>query len=281
VQESERVRVETIRTPVGTLTGRRERPHRLESWFWREHLVKTIDDLDVLEYMVTHRTLVPTYPKVQAVLDELGGFGFIDLVLPRSPMPKLLIDWAGIEGGILMLLDHRDRCEAFFETVAAADDEAFRIIGGAPGHVAIFGDNVDEVIVSPPMFRRYSLPYYQRRCEQLHAAGKLVACHMDGRLHGLLPMIRDSGLDILDGLTPAPMNDWELSECLAALAPNQRLWCGVPCTLFCDATSTEDILSFGRRILATFGDRVVLNVGDQVPPNADIEKVASLAAVCG
>ena len=104
---------------------------------------------------------------------------------------------------------------------------------------------------------------------------------MDGRLAGLLPMVRDTGLDILDGLTPAPMNDWELSQCLAALGPNQRLWCGVPCTLFCDGTAAGAIQAFGRRILDAFGPRVVLNVGDQVPPNADIDNVAALDAACG
>lgn len=265
-----------IRTPIGELTGLRERPHRHESWFWREHLVKSPEDFAVLEYMHSHRRLEATPGNVSGMLDEMGEWGFVDLVLPRSPMPKLLIDWAGIEDGILMLHDAPDRCEALFEAVAAADDEAFDLIANLPGSVCIFGDNVDEVIVSPPMYRRWSLPYYQRRCEQLHAAGKLVACHMDGRLSGLLPMVADTGLDILDGLTPAPMNDWSLQQCLSALAPTQRLWCGVPCTLFCDGTDTETIQAFGRRILDTFGDRVVLNVGDQVPPNADIEKVAAL-----
>lgn len=45
--------------------------------------------------------------------------------------------------------------------------------------------------------------------------------------------------------------------------------------------TTEDILGFGRRILDTLGDRVVPNVGDQAPPDADVEKVAALASVCG
>jgi hypothetical protein len=278
--QSELLQTHRIRTPAGELVGRRERPHRHESWFWREHLVKTHDDLAVIEHIYQHRKLVAKPAAVQAVLDELGGFGFVDLVLPRSPLPRLLIDLAGIEGGILLLLDDADRCGAFFDVVAAGDDVAFELIGELPGGVCIFGDNVDEVIVSPPLYRKYSLPYYQRRCEQLHAAGKLAACHMDGRLRGLLPMVADTGLDILDGLTPAPMNDWTLEEALAAMAPGQRLWCGVPCSCFCDGTATADqIRAFGQRILDAFGPRVVLNVGDQVPPDADIELVAELGAI--
>ncbi|MCG3179837.1 MAG: hypothetical protein BIFFINMI_02183 [Phycisphaerae bacterium] len=280
VRSGELAQTHTIRTPVGTLTGRRDRPHRHESWFWREHLVKTHADLAAIEYMVSHRTLTPTPAKVQGVLDELGGCGFVDLVLPRSPMPRLLIDWAGIETGLLLMHDDPGRCQAFFDCVAEADDAAFELIAKLPGSVCIFGDNVDEVIVSPPMYRRWSLPYYRRRSAQLHAAGKLVACHMDGRLRGLLPMVADTGLDILDGLTPAPMNDWQLDDALRAMAPSQRLWCGVPCSLFCDGTAgAEQIRAFGRRILDTFGPRVVLNVGDQVPPNADIDLVAALGEV--
>jgi len=271
--------VQTITTPVGTLRSRRRRLMDDESPFRVEHPVKTIEDLRVVEYMLTHRRIEPTYDRVEQALAELGDIGFVDLVLPRSPLPLLLIDLAGIETGVYLLMDHTAACERLFELVAAADDEIFKIMAGAPGTVCIFGDNVDEVIVPPEWFRRYSLPYYQRRCEQLHRGSKLVSVHMDGRLRGLLPMVKDTGIDILDGTTPAPMNDFTLDEMLAALGPRQRLWCGVPATMFCDATPTEQVCRFGRQIVEAFGPRVVLNVGDQLPPDGRIERVEALAEV--
>lgn len=286
----ESVRIETVQypdghdkiitTPVGSVRERRRSVMPGESPSRVEYMVKTVEDLKVVEYMFTHRTLTPTYEKVKAALDEMGGFGFVDLVLPRSPMPHLIIDLANLENGLYLMMDHPDECEHFFQVCSQANDIAFDLMAECPyGTVCIFGDNIDEVMVSPSMFRQYSVPYYQRRCERLHKGGKLVSAHMDGRLCGLLPMMKDTGLDIFDGATPEPMNDWTLEQMARALGPNQRLWCGVPATLFCDATTVQQVKDFSKRILDAFGPKVVLNVGDQLPPDGDLVRVAASAEV--
>ncbi len=286
----ESVRIEThhapdgydkiITTPVGTVRERRRSVMAGENPTRVEYPVKTVDDLKVFEYVFAHRTLMPTYEKVKAVLDEMGDFGFVDLVLPRSPMPHLIIDLANLETGLYLMADHPDECDHFFEVCSQANDAAFDLMAECPyGSVCIFGDNIDEVMVSPGMFRRYSLPYYQRCCDRLHKGGKLVSAHMDGRLRGLLPMMKDTGLDIFDGATPAPMNDWTLEEMAAAMATDQRLWCGVPATLFCDGTTVEQVEDFARRILDAFGPKVVLNVGDQLPPDGDLVRVAAITGL--
>ena len=78
-------------------------------------------------------------------------------------------------------------------------------------------------------------------------------------------------------MTPAPMNDFEVEEISRWLGARQRLWCGVPATLFCPpAAGEEEIRRFARRILDAFGPRVILNVGDQLPPNGDIGRVRIL-----
>ena len=141
-----------------------------------EYSVKTIEDLKVIEYTFTHRKLVPTYEKVKKAIDEMGDFGFVDLVLPRSPMPHLIIDLANLENGLYLMADHPEECEHFFQVCSEANDVAFDLMADCPyGNVCIFGDNIDEVMVSPSMFKQYSLPYYQRRCERLHKGGKLVS----------------------------------------------------------------------------------------------------------
>jgi hypothetical protein len=290
IRYDESVRIEThempdgydkiTTTPVGSVRERRRSVMPGESPSRVEYSVKTIEDLRVIEYTLTHRRLVPTYEKVKQALDAMGDFGFADLVLPRSPMPLLIIDLANMENGTYLMMDHPQECDRFFQVCSEANDIAFDLMGKCPyGSVCIFGDNIDEVMVSPSMFRRYSLPYYQRRCEQLHRGGKLVSAHMDGRLRGLLPMMKDTGLDIFDGATPEPMNDWSLEQMARALGPDQRLWCGVPATLFADGTTTQQVKDFSKRILDAFGPKVVLNVGDQLPPDGDLARVAASAEV--
>jgi len=271
-----------IHTPVGSLRGvKRRTDASYGTYFHVEHLVKRVEDLAILEYVFADQTHVPRYDGAERVYDRLGEWGVADLVIPRSPLPMLLNnDYIAMTDGILMLHDYPAECERFMRLIEESQTDFFDLVGRAPGRLVIFGDNVDNVIVSPPLFRRYSLPYYQRRCERLHRYDKIVSLHLDGRLRGILDLLPETGLDVLDGVTPAPMNDFEVEELAAAVGQDQRLWCGVPATLFCeDWASDDEIRAFARRILDTLGPRVILNVGDQLPPNADIEKVRLLVEV--
>jgi len=271
-----------IHTPVGSLHGEKRRTDSsYGTYFHVEHLVKRVADLTVLEYVFADQTYVPRYEGAQAVHDGLGEWGVADLVIPRSPLPMLLNnDYIAMTDGILMLHDYPAECERFMRAIEEYQTAFFHLIGGAPGRLVIFGDNVDNVIVSPTLFRTYSLPYYQRRCEILHRYDKIISLHLDGRLRGIMDLLKETGLDVLDGITPAPMNDFEVEELAAVMGERQRLWCGVPVTLFCEHSATDDeIRTFARRILDTFGPRVILNVGDQLPPNANIDQVRLLTEV--
>lgn len=268
-----------IHTPIGSLHGEKRRTDdSYGTYFHVEHLVKRVEDLAVLQCLFEDQTYVPRYEGAERVYNHLGEWGVADLVIPRSPLPMLLNnDYVEMTAGILMLHDCPTECERFMRAVEEAQTPFFDLVGRAPGRLAIFGDNVDNVIVSPPLFRRYSLPYYQRRVEILHRHGKIVSLHVDGRLRGIMDLLPETGLDVLDGVTPAPMNDFTVRDLAAAIGERLRLWCGVPATMFCgSAFDGEAIRAFARRILDTFGPRVILNVGDQLPPNADLEKVRLL-----
>lgn len=277
VRESGDEQHRIYRTPAGELREVRRKTSPHESPFIIEHYLKSVEDFEIMEYVLQDQVIEPDYPALQRIIDGIGEQGIVDLVIPRSPLPRLLIDWMGVANGIYTLYDKPGRCRAFFEVIEEANRPAVEAAANAPGEVCIFGDNIDNVTVSPELFREYSVPYYQRHCRTLQEAGKKVAAHMDGRLKGLLPLISETGLDIVDGATPAPMNDYEPQELAGALGEGQKAWCGVPATMFCDGTPLHDIIALNDRIVDALGDRVILNVGDQVPPDADIQKVAALS----
>ena len=162
-------------------------------------------------------------------------------------------------------------------TIEECEEASFDIVGRCPGRLVIFGDNVDNLSVSPDLFRRYSLPYYQRKSERLQACGKTVLCHMDGRLQGLLPLIGETGIDVLDGITPEPMGDYSIRELRDALGDGQIAWAGVPSTLFCAGGARQTVVEYARRLCDALGDRLILNVGDQLPPDADIALVEAVS----
>ena len=134
------------------------------------------------------------------------------------------------------------------------------------------------------------MPFYREACAILHGAGKLVSTHLDGNIKGYLGFIAETGFDILDGCTPAPMFNYEVEELAAATlgrgasAGGMRCWCGVPAGLFTFGYPRDKIADFGERVVRAFGGMVIANVGDILPPTGDIEAVIALGeriAACG
>jgi len=110
----------------------------------------------------------------------------------------------------------------------------------------------------------------------LHRSGKFVSTHLDGNFKGFFPYLAQTGFDLLDGCTPAPMFNYEPEELAAAMPPGMAAYCGVPSTLFCTRRPTAEILSIGERIARSLAGRVIVNVGDILPPDGDIEQVIAL-----
>ncbi len=279
VEESAEVVRREYRTPKGILTARSRKGLPWESPFRVEYPVKSVDDFPTVEFLLRDRKVEPDYGAAERLLEWVGEQGTIQLVLPRSPMPRIIHDYMGLSAGVMALFDSPAECERLMAVIEECDAAAFELIARCPGRLAIFGDNVDNMSVSPDLYRRYSLPYYQRKSEFLHAAGKTVLCHMDGRLRGLLPLVRETGIDVLDGITPEPMNDFSIDELAGALGENQFAWAGVPSSMFCAAATRSDVVDCARLLIEKLGDRLILNVGDQLPPDADISLVEAVTEV--
>jgi hypothetical protein len=199
-----------------------------------------------------------------------------DIVLYRSPFGKLVHEYMGFEAVVFALHDNEQRVLDFLEFQEYHDLRFVELAARAPGSIVIISDHADENLISPPLYRRYCIPFYRKACRIIHAAGKYASTHLDGNFRGFFPFIGETGFDLLDGCTPAPMFNYEVEELAAALAPGMSCYCGVPAGLFTIGTSHDEICSFGERIARAFGGRAIVNVGDILPPTGDIEAVIAL-----
>ena len=268
-------RVTQIRCPAGEL----EKVDLLAadgSWAPTVHFVKGLGDLEVMRDFVARTRYVPRYDRVSAVVEAIGGQGVADLAVMRSPFGKLVHEYMGFEQVVYALHDDREAVLDFLAFQERKDLELIELAAHAPARVVILSDHADENLISPDLYREFCIPYYQRICDRLHRAGKVVSTHLDGNFRGYFPLLGQTGFDLLDGCTPAPMMNYEVEELAAALPGHMACYCGVPATLFCQHLPDEEILSFGRRILDAFAGRVILNVGDILPANGDIEQVVRL-----
>jgi len=270
-----RERITVMETPVGALT-RTEMLAADGSWAPREHFVKETRELEIVKYAVSHASHVVLPEKGRRVMEAIEGFGVCDIPIHRSPFGKLVHEYMGFERVVFALADEKDYILDF---LAFQEEHDLRLIEKAaayPADIVIISDHADENLISPSFYREYCIPFYRKACRILHEAGKYVSTHLDGNFKGYFPFIRDTGFDLLDGCTPAPMFNYEVEELAEALGDDMRAYCGVPSTLFVQGVDDEVITAFGRRIIDAFHRKVILNVGDILPPGADIDQVVAL-----
>ena len=75
-----------------------------------------------------------------------------------------------------------------------------------------FPDNLHGLMTNPNLFEAYCLPAYQQYSDILHAQGKVVGTQGDGELKPLLGLLAESGLDVCESFSPAPLTSCTLDE---------------------------------------------------------------------
>jgi hypothetical protein len=243
--------------------------HAQRSWNdvspWQtERLIKDPDDYRVVQYIVEHTEYVADPFPLEQALDWLGDEGVVLSGLPHSPMQMLMIDWVGSEGGRFFyhLADYPDLVEGLYDALCRSREPLYQIAAGAPAPVVLCGDNVDGFLVSPRLFEKYFMPVYEVQARALHAGGKLMAVHMDGRVGSLKHLIADTPIDIVEALHPPPMGDLSLADALAAW-PDKAIWVGFPGSVY--SLGPEATRVYAREMLATVGtgERLVIQMSTE------------------
>jgi hypothetical protein len=264
-----------LTTPLGSIERRRMWEESSYSWAITRWGVQTEQDLRVLGYALGSRTYAPLWDRYRAWVDEVGDMGVVYLSAGYSAMGHILNYWLGVSGTAYAAADWPSTLR---EVVDQINDNTLKLIdllAASPAEIIIMGDNFSSDIQSPRFFAKWSRAYYAEAIRRLHAAGKCVAVHIDGKLRGAISMIRDAGADCGDAITPAPMGDLSPLECREEGGPSFILSGGVPPTLWLPEVSRE---AFEKSVLEwlalkRYGPRLIANAGDQVPPHAAEERI--------
>ena len=264
-----------LTTPLGSIERRRMWEESSYSWAITRWGVQTEQDLRVLGYALGSRTYAPLWDRYRAWVDEVGDMGVVYLSAGYSAMGHILNYWLGVSGTAYAAADWPMTLR---EVVDQINDNTLKLIdllAASPAEIIIMGDNFSSDIQSPRFFAKWSRAYYAEAIRRLHAAGKCVAVHIDGKLRGAIGMIRDAGADCGDAITPAPMGDLSPLECREEGGPSFILSGGVPPTLWLPEVPRE---AFEKSVLdwlalKRYGPRLIANAGDQVPPHAAEDRI--------
>ncbi|MEW6753199.1 MAG: uroporphyrinogen decarboxylase family protein [Candidatus Latescibacterota bacterium] len=274
----ERERVTETVTPVGTLTERWRYCPTSFSWGPEEYAVKRPADLRVVRY-VAEASQAAAQPGPLAACERLWGEWGVPVTLtPRTPLAKLVVEWAGCEVLAFLLADAPEEVERTLEVLRAAEDDVYRILAESSALLIEVPDNLSAEVVGG-WFRRYSAEYYRHRVAGLHAAGKKVGVHLDGTMRGLIDLLPRTGLDFIESVTPAPVGDLPIEALRPLVLPDTVLWGGIPGALFSPLFPQDELRRHVWRVLEAQrpSGRFVLASADQVPPDGDIQRVRRVA----
>lgn len=279
VKYEEKISSNTKIITYTTAKGMLSRTYKLASdgsWCSINYLLDNANQLEILFEVLkgTHFHLIND--KVQSVINLIGDRGQADIVVDRSPFGKLLHEYLGFENATYFMFDDIDAYREYEKIQTAKDLELIELACQSTSSLVLICDHADATLFSPKWYTEYCIPFYKTAGERLRQAGKLISTHVDGNLKSLLPLMKKTGFDVLDGCTPEPMFNYKPEELADSLVDNMIAFVGIPSALFCDGTSIDELFTYANRIIKAFNGRAILNVGDILPVNGNIENVIAL-----
>ena len=259
----------TYVTPVGEVNEKAQIRVDLspnKSQWIREYMIKDVSDYSVVKFMIENTSFSADYDSFLEAEKELGEDGIVPASAPPSPMQKMLKELMGVETFSIHAFEHRAEFKELAHLIAEKDDEVYRIIADSPAKLVMGGENVSGDVVSPRLFKEYSLPFYNRQGKLFHEKGKKYSIHMDGRHNCIKNLTKEADIDIVESFTfPEGGGDLPFEEA-QNLWKGKAIWANFPASLCHE--SEEKIKAFLHRLTEKVGveDGFLLELSEDLPP---------------
>ena len=173
-------------TPLGTIRRSRVWEDATYAWGIARWALRSEPELRVLGHALAGRTYSPRWDRYQAWADAVGDCGVVYVGLGYSGMGQLLNYWLGVEGVMYAVADWPETVHEVVDQINANTLDCVDMLARSPVEFVVMGDNFSSDVQPPRFFDTWSRPFYEEAIRRLHAAGKFVAVHIDGKLRGAL-----------------------------------------------------------------------------------------------
>jgi hypothetical protein len=177
-------------------------------------------------------------------------------------------------------VDYPEQFEHLMTVMAQVDRERlWPVVANSPARLILHGSHFDSQMTPPRQFRKYITPYYQEFSALLHAKGKKLAWHADDDSEAILQEVKDSGFDMSECFTTAPMVNVTLEEARKVWGTDVIIWGGVPSVVLEPSFPEEEFEEYMRGVFRAIapGDAFILGVADNVMPTSIIERVERIS----
>jgi hypothetical protein len=244
-----------------------------------EHLIKGPADYPVVEYLIQHTEIVPTFQEYLAFEQAVGEDGLPLVYIGQDPMNRILQELIGYNNAFYHLHDYKEQVLHLYEVLKEQAMQIQEVALNSPATLIMHGEHFDSMMTPPPIFREYMLPYFRPFAERLNERGKLLVGHADADTRLLLDLIKAAGFDLLECFVTSPMVSVTLEEARAVFGTDVIIWGGIPSVMLCDPVSDQVFEDYMLSLFRTIapGDAFILGVADNVMPEAKFERIARVS----
>jgi hypothetical protein len=269
----------TFKTPVGNTyvqyTTNEEILNGALQPFLTRRILSEDSDYAVVHWILDHSEIVPDYESFLSREAEIGEMGMTIGTLDRVPFQRILLDYLGEERCFYEMFDHPDNFTKLSDQLSEIHQEFIRIAVESPALMVEHTDNFDGQMTNPRLFKHYCLPHLQATSEKVHAAGKVLGSHMDGDMRSLAKLVPDTGVDIVESFSPAPLTSFSFREAWDIWNKNVLIWGAIPSIIFEDEIPQND---FEHHILDTLATimpdgLIILGIGDQAVKRTRVDRM--------
>lgn len=263
-------------TPVGEMRQVVKRTERGTSIYPVEYYLKDQESIEVYKYVLDRREYEFDWQYYRWGEKRYGDKIYPRAAMGRAPLLRLVIDLMGLNRTVIWLWKHPEEMEELMELMLQDLEKQVEAYADTPVVELSLSSNIHESLCSPIQFKKHMIPHLRRITDKIHAAGKYATAHWDGFVKSLLPLLKETGLDGVECVTPKPQGDVTLEEIKNHIIDEGKfLRDGIPAILFTRRYPTEELEAFTRRILDVLGrsGRLQLGISDLLPANGDIERI--------
>jgi uroporphyrinogen-III decarboxylase len=255
---------EVISTPVGEVSQVRRLGGGYGTSLLCEFPIKRPEDYKVIEFLWRDQQYEPAYDNFHSNERRLGSDGVVIGNLGYTPLQHMLILYMGPERFACDMVDYPEAFFGLYETMAERHREQYRISAESPAGFFIYGDNVTSEMVGAERFEKYVAPRYNELADILHAKGKKLGSHLDGKLVALKEQVARTKLDFVEAFAPFPDGDLPIGDARRAW-PAKVIWCNYPSAVhLCPDEQIEQNTQDMIRDTAP-GDRFIVGVTENIP----------------
>ncbi|MGI6206869.1 MAG: uroporphyrinogen decarboxylase family protein [Anaerolineae bacterium] len=273
VEDNERTQI--IHTPVGPLITK-WRQTETTDFLYRPPL-QSLDDFEPYIYLADHAVVEPAYDRWQEAQDRIGDDGLAVPSGPLSPIQALLQHDMKIENVYYFLADHPREMAELVAAMHRRNKRIYEVLAASPAPLIIDYEDTSTTVMSPAVYRQWSMPYIDEYADICHAGGKVFITHMCGTLRGVADVIGMGRQDGVDSLGPEPTGDITAAEARAVWGEGKVIIGGIaPPTM--KWSTPEQLRVLTTEILESMRPcrGFILSSGDATPYGTPLENLVAI-----